>query len=76
MFWRNIDSHRGISLRTLYSHFVMDIIIFLYLLDSEETSMMVLVPSFIEIFITVWKIWKTSDISFKNTFPYIRILPK
>lgn len=54
----------------------MDIIIFLYLVDSEETSYMILIPSFIEIFITVWKILKTTNVSRISVFPYIRLRPK
>jgi len=55
----------------------MDIIIFLYLMDSsEETSMVVLVPAFIEIFVTCWKIYKTSDFYRKPTFPFFKMRPK
>lgn len=76
MFWRNLESHKGISVRSLYTNFFMDIIIFMYLLDSEETSMMILVPSFIEIFITIWKIMKTTRLERRSYFPYVKILPR
>lgn len=54
----------------------MDIIIFLYLVDSEETSYMILIPSLIEIFITVWKILKTSVFRKSEKFPYFKIEPR
>lgn len=76
MFWRNLESHKGISVRSLYTNFFMDIIIFLYLLDSEETSMLILIPSFIEIFITVWKIMKTTRLEKRTYFPYVKIVPR
>jgi hypothetical protein len=45
-FWKNRDSLKGISVRTLFINLVMMIIIFLYLLDrNEETSYMILVPA-------------------------------
>jgi hypothetical protein len=45
-FWKNRDSLKGISVRTLFINLVMMIIIFLYLLDrNEETSYMILFPA-------------------------------
>jgi len=32
-YWKNLESHEGISIRSLYTNFVIDIIITLYLLD-------------------------------------------
>lgn len=60
MFWRNLDQHKGISVRSLYTSFFIDIIVFLYLMDSEETSFLILFFSFLEILVTVWKIRKTT----------------
>lgn len=51
-FWKNRDSLKGISVRTLFINLGMMVVIFLYLLDrNEETSYMILVPAGIGILI-------------------------
>lgn len=58
-FWKNRDSLKGISVRTLFINLVMTIIVFLYLLDrDDETSMMIKLPAGVGIIIECWKITK------------------
>jgi hypothetical protein len=59
-FWHNKDNMEGISVKTLYMQIGMSIIIFLYLLDNENTSMMILVPQGIGIGISIWKLLNAS----------------
>ena len=76
-FWKNRDSLKGISVRTLFINFSMAFIIFLYLLDREdETSLMIKLPAGIAILIEGWKITKATKVSSKSTFPFISIEDK
>jgi len=58
-FWRNNQSLAGLSARAVFTELISQIIIFLFLLDSD-TSMLVTVPAAIGILIQVWKVWKTT----------------
>ena len=60
-FWKNVESHKGLSLKTLNYTLFISIVIFLYLLDND-TNKMILVTSFIEIIVNIWKILKTNKI--------------
>jgi len=62
-FWKNVKSHKGLSLKTLNYTLFISIVIFLYLLDNDTNSM-ILVTQFIEIIINIWKILKTNKIQF------------
>ena len=62
-FWKDRDTMTGISVRTLYINLGMSIVIFLYLLDSEDTSMMIWVPAGLGIAIEVWKIMRASKVT-------------
>ena len=66
-FWKNNKSLIGLSIRTLFTDFLSQIIIFLFLLDNQ-TSMLIIVPSFIAILIQIWKIHRATGIrlSFKK----------
>ena len=69
-FWRSNQSLAGLSVRAVCTELVSQIIIFLYLLDSD-TSMLVLVPAGVGIIIQLWKVWKTTGISLaiRNKMP-------
>ena len=76
-FWKNRDSLKGISVRTLFINFGMTFIIFLYLLDREdETSLMIKLPAGIAILIEGWKISKAWKVSSKPSFPFFSIEDK
>ena len=51
----------------------MTVIVFLYLLDSEDTSMMILLPAGLGIGIDLWKITKACKVTKKDTFPWISV---
>ena len=68
-FWKNVKSHQGLSLRSLYYNFYVAVIIFLYLLDND-TSMLIISSTGINIFISLWKVIKTSNFKRKSSFPY------
>ena len=57
-FWRNKDNLTGLSVRTILINSFCQLIIFLYLLDSE-TSFVVLASSFVGTLIEFWKVrWR------------------
>eukprot|EP00696_Hemimastix_kukwesjijk_P015269 gnl/Hemi2/3452_TR1199_c0_g1_i1.p1 gnl/Hemi2/3452_TR1199_c0_g1~~gnl/Hemi2/3452_TR1199_c0_g1_i1.p1 ORF type:complete len:634 (-),score=89.39 gnl/Hemi2/3452_TR1199_c0_g1_i1:91-1833(-) len=60
-FWNNRDSMAGLSVRSLFINAFAQTIIFLYLLDSE-TSYMILLSSGVGLLIDFWKISKAAKI--------------
>lgn len=54
IFWRRKKSYEGLSTRTTLWRAFSQIVIFMYLLD-ENTSMLVLVPAGLGMFIELWK---------------------
>ncbi|KAL4476429.1 hypothetical protein ABPG74_010162 [Tetrahymena malaccensis] len=74
-YWRNLENYQGLSLRSLYTGFVFEVVVFLYLLDSEETSWLIIASSGIELLVTIWKIYKTAKCQRRkdNKFPFFEI---
>ncbi|KAF7456422.1 cleft lip and palate transmembrane protein 1 (clptm1) protein [Cryptosporidium felis] len=70
-FWNNNDSMYGLSGLSILASFISELIIGLYLFDSNETSWILLIEIFIGIAISAWKLWKTRIFSFTNFFPFI-----
>lgn len=54
-FWQHNTSLAGLSVRSLITDLLSQIIIFLFLLDSN-TSLLVTIPAFISILIQIWKV--------------------
>mmetsp|Transcript_42054 Transcript_42054/g.65763 ORF Transcript_42054/g.65763 Transcript_42054/m.65763 type:complete len:868 (+) Transcript_42054:96-2699(+) len=63
-FYRGRETYEGISTRSLLSNFVCSVIIFLYLLDNEYTSRIILGSTFISTLIEGWKAKKVSKARF------------
>ncbi len=72
-FWRENKSLAGLSTRTVITDLVSQVIIFLFLLESD-TSMLVIIPTFFGILIQAWKVQKDTGfgiVRMKNsTFGY------
>lgn len=62
-FWRGKKDFRGLSVRSIVINCYFQTIIFLYLLDSDETSWAVLVPSGLGAFMEYWKLTKTMKVT-------------
>lgn len=61
--WRNKDEMTGVSLRSIITNIVFQVIILLYLVDSaEETSWMILIGQFVGVAIEAWKITKVVNV--------------
>lgn len=58
-FWKENKSLAGLSTRALMSDLLSQIVILLYLVDSQ-TSLLVTIPSFFGILIQVWKVQKAT----------------
>jgi len=58
-FWRNNKSLAGLSTRSVLTELISQVIIFLFLLDSD-TSTLVVVPAALGILIQMWKVWKAT----------------
>jgi Cleft lip and palate transmembrane protein 1 (CLPTM1) len=66
--WRKKKDNIGTSLRTILANIVMQLIIFLYLLDNNEhTSWMILFSQGVGIAIEAWKITKTVNVRIRPT---------
>eukprot|EP00948_MAST-09A_sp_MAST-9A-sp1_P003166 g3166.t1 len=61
-FWRNMKSMKGLSLNKLLLNLFFSVVIFLYLLDSENVSWMILCSNGVGLVIEFWKISKTLSI--------------
>ncbi|KAI0921653.1 hypothetical protein AcW1_004436 [Taiwanofungus camphoratus] len=74
--WRKKEELVGVSLRSIATNIVVQIIILLYLIDNnEQTSWMILMGSGVGVLIEAWKITKAVDISVvpavaSSWFPY------
>ena len=79
--WRSKKDNVGVSVRTILSNVFMQLVIFLYLLDNNEsTSWMILFGQGVGIAIEFWKITKTvnvrvrepgPDSRFQGVLPYV-----
>jgi len=57
-FWKNNKSMQGLSLGSMLLNLFFQTVIFLYLVDSEGTSWMILASSGVGLAIEVWKVGK------------------
>ncbi|KAB5592385.1 Cleft lip and palate transmembrane protein [Ceratobasidium theobromae] len=68
--WRGKKEMVGVSVRTIVTNVVVQLIILLYLIDNNaETSYMILMGQGTGIIIEAWKITKAVDISIVNSGP-------
>ncbi|SJK86210.1 CLPTM1-like membrane protein cnrB [Babesia microti strain RI] len=72
-FWYNNESMEGLSAMSLWFNFACEIIIGLYVLDSEETSRLVLFEIFLGIAASFWKVTKSLKITYLEQYPYIKV---
>ncbi|TFY69424.1 hypothetical protein EVJ58_g405 [Rhodofomes roseus] len=68
--WRHKQELVGVSVRTIVTNVVVQIIILLYLIDNnEQTSWMILMGSGVGVLIEAWKITKAVDIGIAPSAP-------
>lgn len=54
-FWKENKSLAGLSARTVLTDLISQVIVFLFLVDSD-TSMLVTIPAFFGLLIQAWKV--------------------
>ncbi|KAA8496006.1 CLPTM1-like membrane protein cnrB [Porphyridium purpureum] len=72
--WKNTKSMAGISVRSMFWNFGMQVVIFLYLMDSE-TSFMILAGQAVGLAIELWKIGKAVKVKSFGKRKLFGILP-
>ncbi|EDQ87198.1 uncharacterized protein MONBRDRAFT_33373 [Monosiga brevicollis MX1] len=73
-FWKGRKDLAGLSRRTILFNFVCTLIIFLYLLDNDSTSMLVLLSVGVSVLVDFWKVTKVlrTQIEFNGLLPTIK----
>lgn len=75
-FWYQNESMEGLSALSVITAFVCDLILALYLYDSENTSWLLLFEMFIGVALSAWKVTKAVNVSFKKQYPFLIIKDK
>lgn len=70
-FWRQNESMQGLSARSMCISYVTQLITALYLLDSQETSRLILFEILINLSIATWTLRKAIKIEVKPRFPFL-----
>lgn len=70
-FWRKNESMQGLSARSMIVSFVCQLIIAGYLLDSQETSRLIVFEICLDTALASWKLRKAVKVQFKRSFPFV-----
>eukprot|EP00435_Cladocopium_sp_Y103_P045389 s128_g13.t1 len=70
-FWRQNESMKGLSARSMMVSFVMQLITAVYLLNSRETSRLLLFEIVLDTGLAFWKLRKAIKIQVVKEFPFI-----
>eukprot|EP00441_Pelagodinium_beii_P027617 CAMPEP_0197677498 /NCGR_PEP_ID=MMETSP1338-20131121/88504_1 /TAXON_ID=43686 ORGANISM="Pelagodinium beii, Strain RCC1491" /NCGR_SAMPLE_ID=MMETSP1338 /ASSEMBLY_ACC=CAM_ASM_000754 /LENGTH=557 /DNA_ID=CAMNT_0043258325 /DNA_START=14 /DNA_END=1684 /DNA_ORIENTATION=+ len=70
-FWRQNKSMQGLSARSMVVSFVCQLITSLYLLDSRETSRLILFEILLDTALAFWKLRKAVKVGLKTSFPFV-----
>jgi len=72
-FWRKNESMQGLSARSMCVSFVCQLITALYLLDSQETSRLILFEIILDTSLASWKLLKAVKVQLTGSFPFVSI---
>lgn len=75
-FWRKNESMKGISALSMVVSFGTQIIVCLYLLDSEKTSWIILMDITMRLGLDFWRLTKAVSFEKSPTFPFFTIANK
>jgi len=70
-FWRKNESMQGLSARSMLMGSVCQIITSLYLLESQETSRLILFNICLDAALSTWKLKKAVKVEVDKTFPFL-----
>ncbi|KAL8274268.1 hypothetical protein Esti_001857 [Eimeria stiedai] len=71
-FWYKNESMEGLSAASLIFGFVCELVIGLYLFDSQETSWLILFEVFVGVAISAWKLTKAIRMEKQEKFPFVK----
>ncbi|CDR94679.1 transmembrane CLPTM1 family protein, putative [Babesia bigemina] len=72
-FWHKNDSMEGLSALSVLISFVCDVIIALYVFDSENVSWLILFEMGVGVAASAWKVSKAIKFKFKRQFPFVEL---
>jgi hypothetical protein len=72
-FWRKNESMQGLSARSMVVSSVCQFVTTLYLLDSQETSRLLLFNILLDTALSTWKLKKAVKVTVGKSFPFISI---
>lgn len=72
-FWHQNESMEGLSALSVVCNFICELIIALYIFDSENVSWLLLFEIAIGVIASAWKVSKALKVSFKREFPFINL---
>ncbi|GIX62489.1 transmembrane CLPTM1 family protein [Babesia caballi] len=72
-FWHQTDSMEGLSALSVLINFACDIIVALYIFDSENVSWLILFEISIGLVASAWKVSKAISIKLKPQFPFLEL---
>jgi len=72
-FWRKNESMQGLSAQSMIVSFVCQLITSLYLLDSRETSRLILFEICLDTALSSWKLKKAVKVELTSSFPFISL---
>ncbi|ORM39478.1 Cleft lip and palate transmembrane protein 1 [Babesia sp. Xinjiang] len=72
-FWHQNDSMEGLSALSVLINFICDVIVALYIFDSENVSWLVLFEIAVGLVASAWKVSKAIRINTKREFPYLEL---
>jgi len=72
-FWRKNESMQGLSARSMVVSFVCQLITALYLLDSQETSRLILFQIILDTALACWKLKKAVKVQLTSSFPFVSL---
>ncbi|KAL8431011.1 hypothetical protein ACSSS7_005564 [Eimeria intestinalis] len=72
-FWYKNESMEGLSAASLIFGFVCELVIGLYLFDSQETSWLILFEVFVGVAISAWKLTKAIRMEKQEKFPFVKL---
>ncbi|GFE54320.1 transmembrane CLPTM1 family protein [Babesia ovis] len=72
-FWHKNDSMEGLSALSVVINFVCDVIVALYIFDSENVSWLIIFEIAIGLVASAWKVSKAISIKLKPQFPFIEL---
>jgi hypothetical protein len=70
-FWRKNESMQGLSARSMVVSFICQAITTLYLLDSQETSRLILFNIVLDTALATWKLRKAVKVELDSSFPFL-----